>query len=228
MLQQHNPLTGLLLAFGLAALAFVVFGLALGLGFWFVVRRQRSAGRGWEDAAQALGLTPGAATRIVLSSAVDGATTARPMRGPWAGREAAVWTSRERHSSRTTGWRRYVHFTCCSVGIRASRGPAFSIVPRKTLDGLLGAPGFPTGFSSFDDSFRVDGPSPAETLALLSTRAPDGVSLAERFVQLSRYGWSLAADQDAVVARRRGVVVDASGLREALDLVSDLAARMER
>jgi hypothetical protein len=228
VLNQQNPLTGLLLAFGLTALVIVVAGLAIGLGFWLVLRRQRDGGTRWAETAQALGLGLDAASRIELSSALDGATTARPMRGTWGGRDAAVWVSRERYSSRTTGWKRYVFHTCCSVGIRGPRGPAFSIVPRKALDGVLGAAGFPTGLASFDDRFRVAGPSPAEVLAMLSARAPDGVSLAERFVRLSARGWSLAADQDAVVARRRGVTVDVSAIRTALGVLSDLASGMER
>lgn len=228
MLQQQNPLTGLLLTFGLAALMIVVAGLVIGLGFWLVLRRQRVGGRRWAETAQALGLSLGTASRVEFSSAVDGTTTAQPMRGAWAGRDAAVWVSRERYSSQTTGWKRYVFHTCCSVGIRGLRGPAFSIVPRKTLDGLLGAPGFPTGLAAFDDCFRVAGSSPADVVSMLATRAPDGLSLADRFVQLSARGWRLAADQDAVVARRRGVIVDVPALRVALDVLSDLASRMER
>lgn len=226
MLQQQNPLHGLLLTFGLAALVIVVAGLAIGLGLWFVLRRQRDEGRRWSESAQALGLSLGAASRVEFSSAVDGTTTARPMSGTWGGRDAAVWVSRERYSSRTTGWRRYVFHTCCSIGHRA-RGPSFSIVPRGPLDGVLAGPGSATGLSSFDDRFRISGPSPADAVSKLTARAPDGISLAERFVELSRRGWTPAADQDAVVARRPGLVVDARQLRTALDVLSDLAARME-
>ena len=227
VLQQQNPLTGLLLTLGLAALAVVVVALVIGLRFWFVWHRQRDEGLRWAQAAQALGLTPGAPTHAVLSSTVDGTSTARPMTGTWGGREAAIWVSRTRYPSRTTGWRRYALHTCCSVGTGA-RGPAFSIVPRNPLDGVLAGSGRATGLASFDERFRVTGPSAADVVARLIARGPDGISPAERFVEFSHSGWSLAADQDAVVARRPGVVVDARQLRTALDVLSDLAARMER
>jgi hypothetical protein len=227
-LQQHDPLAGLLLTLGLSALAVVVAGLAIGLGIWHVRRRQRGDGRRWAESARTLGLSLGAAEYVVLSSALDGTTTAQPMTGPWAGRQARVWVSRERHSSQTTGTRRFFFHTCCSIGIDGRQGPEFSIVPGKALDGVLGAPGFATGLPSFDRRFRVAGTSPHEIVSMLSRRGADGVTVAARFGQLSGYGWSLAADQGGVAARRRGVIVDASQLRTALDILSDLAARMER
>lgn len=101
-------------------------------------------------------------------------------------------------------------------------------MPRKAPDGVLGAPGFTTGLASFDWRFRVTGTSPHEIVSMPSRRGADGVTVAARFDQLSNYGWSLAADQDGVAARRRGVIVDASQLRTALDILPDLAARMER
>jgi hypothetical protein len=227
-LQQQNPLTGLLLTLGLSVLALVVAGLVIGFGIWFVWRRQRGDGRRWAESARTLGLSLGAAEYVVLSSALDGTTTAQPMTGPWAGRQARVWVSRERYSSQTTGTHRFVFHTCCSIGIRGLQGASFSIVPRKALDGMLGAPGFATGLASFDRRFRVAGTSPHEIVAMLFRRGADGATVAARFEQLSGSGWSLAADQGGVAARRRGVIVDASRLRTALDLLSDLAARMER
>lgn len=224
---QQDSLTGLLVALGAAAVLGVVFLALLAFGFWFVWKRRAREGRAWAEAAKALGFELGSAAHVVLSSLVDTTTVAQPMSGVYGGRRAAVWTSRERFTSRTTNSRRYVYSTCASVAYNRSPVFPFSVQTGRLLDFVVGGGSFEIGYPPFDSKFRVEGTARQEIIGMLARRSADGVTTAEQFVRLSAYGWELAADRNAVIARRKGVVTDESEIRACLNILNDLAARID-
>lgn len=230
---------------GGATLVFLVVTLAV--VFWLVRRKDRRDGLAWAAAAQQLGFQLAAPTNRMASDldqwrgrtaadlAAAGTLAVQPMFGQIAGRdvEARIGQEkrRQRHISKYSRVRTPRYFTICQARWDGPAGLEFRLANRRVgswIADLLGiSDSISIGDPAFDGQFVLRANDPQRVARLLYAPTTHGGSVLSAFLGAAAQGWNLAVTDNAVLIRYEGKVLEAHQLAAGLNLVADLAGKIQ-